>query len=156
MEFSRDITSTTGEYCVAGSFRQISRLIANAGPYLQRRTLARAKELEAKERAEIRQSLQADHAAHRPHRRFSEDDNVNAAATMLALDEEERIGFDDLDDDNVDLDLDDDSDHSPPNRWKKKTGRRSYHDEFTDNDSDDFPNEAHEAYGLHSHVQRET
>ena len=156
MEFSRDITSTTGEYCVAGSFRQISRLIANAGPYLQRRTLARAKELEAKERAEIRQSLQADHAAHRPHRRFSEDDDVNAAATILARDEEERIGFDDLDDDNVDLDLDDDSDHSPASRWKKKTGRQSYHDEFTDNDSDDFRNEGHEAYGLHSHVQRET
>jgi hypothetical protein len=134
---------------------KFSRLIANAGPYLQRRTLARAKELEAKERAEIRQSLQADHAAHRPHRRFSEDDDVNAAATMLARDEEERLGFDDLDDDNVDLDLDD-SDHSPASRWKKKTARRSYHDEFTDNDSDDFPNEAHEAYGLHSHVRRQT
>ncbi|KAF3388930.1 Golgi apparatus membrane protein [Penicillium rolfsii] len=122
------------------------------GYYIYNRTLARAKELEAKERAEIRQSLQADHAAHRPHRRFSDDDDVNAAATMLARDEEERIGFDDLDDDNVDLDLDDDSDNDPAGRWKKKANRRSYHDEFTDNDSDDFPNEGHETIGLHSHV----
>ncbi|CEO60022.1 hypothetical protein PMG11_04665 [Penicillium brasilianum] len=126
------------------------------GYYIYNRTLARAKELEAKERAEIRQSLQADHAAHRPHRRFSDDNDVNAAATMLARDEEERIGFDDLDDDHVDLDLDNDSDNDPAGRWKTKAGRRSYHDDFTDNDSDDFPSEGHETYGLHSHVQHET
>jgi hypothetical protein len=93
-------------------------LVTNDGLYCFNRTLARAKELEAKERAEIRQSLQADHAAHRSHRRFSDDEDVNAAATMLARDEEERIGFDDLDDDNVDLDLDDDSDNDPAGRWK--------------------------------------
>lgn len=70
---------------------------------------------------------------------------------MLAQDEEERIVFGDLDDDNVDLELGDDSasDHSEP--WKK-ANRRSYHDDFTDNDSDDYPGEG-EAYGLHSHVQ---
>lgn len=118
------------------------------------RTLARAKELEAKERAEIRQSLQADHAAHRPHRRFSDDDDVNEAASMLARDEEERIGFDDLDDDNVDLELGDESDSDHSDRWNK-ANRRSYHDDFTDNDSDDYPGEV-EAYGLHSHVQAES
>lgn len=117
------------------------------------RTLARAKELEAKERDNIRESLQADHSAHRPHGRFSEDDDENEAATMLARDEEERIGFGDLDDDNVDLELGDDSDSDRSDRWKKKN-RRSYHDEFTDNDSDDYPDE-HEAYGLHSHVGRD-
>ncbi|KAJ5662315.1 uncharacterized protein N7477_009931 [Penicillium maclennaniae] len=123
------------------------------GWYIYQRTLARAKELEAKERANIRESLQADHAAHRPHGRFSEDYDENEAATVLARDEEERIGFDDLDDDNVDLELGDDSDSDRSERWKKKN-RRSYHDEFTDNDSDDYPGED-EAYGLHSHVGRE-
>jgi len=115
--------------------------------------LARAKELEDKERAEIRQSLQADHAAHRPHGRFSDDIDEDEAATMLAREEEERIGFGDLNDDNVDLELGDDSDSDHSDRWKKNN-RRSYHDEFTDNDSDDHPGQD-EAYGLHSHVQRE-
>lgn len=115
------------------------------------RTLARAKELEAQERADIRDSLQADHAAHRPHRRFSEDPDVNKASTTLARDEEERLGFTDLDDDNVDLILGDDSDSDQPGPWKNST-RRSYHDEFTDNDSDGFAEED-EAYGLHTHVQ---
>lgn len=112
--------------------------------------MARAKELEAKERAEIRQSLQADHAAHRPHRSFSDDSDVNAAATSLARDEEERLGF--IDDDHVDLALGDDSDSDQP----RKAGRRSYHDEFTDNDSDGFPGEGveGETYGLHTHVRR--
>jgi hypothetical protein len=122
------------------------------------RTLARAKELEAKERDDIRQSLQADHAAHRPHGRFADDDAANAAATELARDEEERIGFNDFDDDNVDLDLalDDDSGSDGDNRRWKKSNRRSYHDEFTDNDSDDYAGEGDEAFGLHSHVQRDT
>lgn len=115
------------------------------------RTLARAQELEAQERADIRDSLQADHAAHRPHRGFSEDPDVNKASTTLARDEEERIGFTDLDDDNVDLILGDDSDSDQPGPWKNST-RRSYHDEFTDNDSDGFAGED-EAYGLHTHVQ---
>ena len=118
------------------------------------RTLARAKELEEKERAEIRQSLQADHAAHRPHRRFSNDDETNAAARSLARDEEERIGFADLDDDNVDLALDEDSDNDA-SRWKR-SNRRSYHDEFTDNDSDEYAGEGDEVFGLHSHVRHET
>lgn len=120
------------------------------------RTLARAKELEEKERADIRQSLQADHAANRPHGRFADDDDANAAANELARDEEERIGFADFDDDNVDLDLalGDDSDSGADNRWKQ-SGRRSYHDEFTDNDSDDYAGEATDAFGLHSHVRRD-
>ncbi|KAJ6171207.1 Tlg2-vesicle protein [Penicillium chermesinum] len=79
------------------------------GFYIYRRTLARAKELEEQERADIRQSLQNDHAAHRPHGRFSDDDDVNTASNTLARDEEERIGFGDLDDDNVDLGFEDDS-----------------------------------------------
>lgn len=115
------------------------------------RTLARAKELEAQERADIRGSLQADHAARRPHRGFSEDPDVNKASTTLARDEEERIGFTDLDDDNVDLVLGDDSDSDQPRPWKN-SNRTSYHDEFTDNDSDGFAGED-EAYGLHTHVQ---
>ena len=115
------------------------------------RTLARARELEAQERAEIRQSLEADHAAGRPHGRFSDDDDENMAATALAQDEEARIGFTDLDDDHVDLALDD-SDNERPVQGKKN--QRTYRDEFTDNDSDEFPGEADETYGLHSHVQR--
>lgn len=116
--------------------------------------MARAKELEAKERDEIRQSLHADHEAHRTHGRFADDDNANLAATTLARDEEEGVGFDDLDDDNVDLHLDDDSENDHPGRWKN-SARRSYHDEFTDNDSDGFAGEGDdEAFGLHSHVQR--
>ncbi|KGO64174.1 SNARE associated Golgi protein [Penicillium italicum] len=116
------------------------------------RTLARAEELEAQERADIRDSLQADHAAHRPHRGFSEDPDVNKASTTLARDEEERIGFTDVDDDNVDLILGDDSDSEQPGPWKN-SARRSYHDEFTDNDSDGFAGED-ESYGLHTHVQK--
>ncbi|EKV07131.1 hypothetical protein PDIG_74050 [Penicillium digitatum PHI26] len=121
------------------------------GWYIYQRTLARAKELEAQERADIRDSLQADHAAHRPHRGFSEDPDMNKASTTLARDEEERIGFTDLDDDNVDLILGDDSDSEQPGPWKKST-RRSYRDEFTDNDSDGFAGED-ETYSLHTHVQ---
>ncbi|KAF7713923.1 Uncharacterized protein PECH_000919 [Penicillium ucsense] len=122
------------------------------GYYIYNRTLARAKELEAQEREEIRQSLQADHAAHRLHRRFSDDDDVNSAAKILAEDEEARIGLHDSLDDNVDLDLDDDSDNKPSGSRSQKQSRRSYHDNFTDNDSDDYSDEGHEAYGLHSHV----
>ncbi|KAJ6099631.1 hypothetical protein N7467_001166 [Penicillium canescens] len=119
------------------------------GWYIYQRTLARAKELEAKEREEIRGSLEADHAAHRPHHAFSEDPAVNKAATILARDEEERIGF--TDDDNVDLVLGDDSDSDQPG-WKN-SNRRSYHDEFTDNDSDGFAERDGETYGLHTHVR---
>ncbi|KAJ5814854.1 hypothetical protein N7474_006631 [Penicillium riverlandense] len=121
------------------------------GWYIYQRTLARAKELEAKERADIRQSLQADHAAHRPHGSFSDDSDVNAASKTLARDEEERIGFGDFDDDHVDLELGDDSDSDrSPRQWK--SNRRSYHDEFTDNDSDGYEGTSGEAYGLHRHI----
>lgn len=67
---------------------------------------------------------------------------------MLARDEEEHIGFNDLEDDHVELELGDDSDSDRSGRWKN-ANRRSYHDDFTDNGSDDYPGEA-EAYGLHS------
>lgn len=117
------------------------------------RTLARAKELEAKEREDIRQSLRADHAAHRPHHAFSEDPDANAAAMILARDEEERIGFMDEDDDNVDLGLDDSGSENSRNRRKSRT-EGLYHDEFTDNESDVFRDgdgSDTEAYGLHTH-----
>ncbi|KAE8145334.1 Golgi apparatus membrane protein tvp38 [Aspergillus avenaceus] len=119
------------------------------GWYIYRRTMARAKELEAQERAGIRRSLEADHANHRPHQAFSEDPDVNAAATTLARDEEARIGFHDVDDDHVDLAMEDESgsENLPQNR---------YHDEFTDNDSDDVfkdgDGRSGETYGLHRHV----
>ncbi|KAL2005618.1 hypothetical protein VTN00DRAFT_10111 [Thermoascus crustaceus] len=133
------------------------------GWYIYKRTLARAKELEAEERANIRQSLQADHAAHRPHRAFSDDPEANAAATTLARDEEEDIGFyDDVDDDNVDLIVDDgDSDSASGTKRPQAEGapprdtNGAYRDEFTDNDSDIFgvgDGDDGEVYGLHRHV----
>ncbi|KAL5359515.1 hypothetical protein BJX96DRAFT_174418 [Aspergillus floccosus] len=123
------------------------------GWYIYRRTLARAKELEAQEREGIRRSLEADHAAHRPHHAFFEDPEANIAATTLARDEEERIGFHDFDDDNVDLVLDDESGReiSP----KRTDG--PYRDEFTDNDSDVFKDgdgPDGETYTLHTHVRQ--
>lgn len=118
--------------------------------------MARAKELEAKERADIRRSLQADHTAHRPHGSFSEDPDVNTAATTLARDEEERIGFNDFDDDNVDLDIDDESgSENLPNPTKKQF-QGPYRDEFTDNDSDVFRDgdgPDGEMFRLHTHVR---
>ncbi|OJJ49292.1 hypothetical protein ASPZODRAFT_129732 [Penicilliopsis zonata CBS 506.65] len=119
------------------------------GIYIYKRTLARAKELEAQERATIRSSLQADHAARRPHAAFSDDPDTNAAATTLARDEEERIGFglDDDDegyDDNVELVLEEDNEESPIDQ--------PYHDDddadddvFRDGDGSDS-----ETYGLHT------
>ncbi|CEN59786.1 Putative Golgi apparatus membrane protein tvp38 [Aspergillus calidoustus] len=123
------------------------------GLYIYKRTLARAKELEERERSDIRHSLEADHAAHRPHRQFSDDPDVNAAATTLARDEEERIGFNDFDDDNVDLVIDDDISDRSPLRSKSP-----YRDEFTDNESDIFRDgdgTDTETYTLHSHVRRD-
>lgn len=116
--------------------------------------MARAKELEAKEREEIRNSLDRDHSARRPHRAFSEDPNANAAATTLARDEEERAGFHDFDDDNVDIVIDDESDdgHSSP----AKSAVSPYRDEFTDNDSDVFRDgdeSERETYRMHTHVR---
>ncbi|KAH1495892.1 hypothetical protein LV164_000309 [Aspergillus fumigatus] len=126
------------------------------GWYIYRRTLARAKELEAKERADIRRSLQADHAAHRPHGSFSEDPDVNTAATTLARDEEERIGFNDFDDDNVDLVIDDDSGSEISPNLTKKQFPGPYRDEFTDNDSDVFGDgdgPDSQMFRLHTHVR---
>ncbi|RAL01096.1 TVP38/TMEM64 family protein [Aspergillus ibericus CBS 121593] len=124
------------------------------GLYIYRRTLARAKELEAKEREDIRRSLHADHAAHRPHGAFSEDLDVDRAATTLARDEEEQIGFADLDDDHVDLAIDDESgSETSPHRTKATP----YRDEFTDNDSDIFRDgdgASEEMYTLHTHVRK--
>jgi hypothetical protein len=123
------------------------------------RTLARAKELEAEERAGIRQSIQDDHAARRPHRAFSDDPEANAAATTLAHDEEERMGFDDdIDEDNIDLVVERDDDGSSGDGLRKPYNHstRSYRDEFTDNDSDIFRDgdeDDTETYGLHSHVR---
>ncbi|KAL4865719.1 hypothetical protein BDV12DRAFT_174228 [Aspergillus spectabilis] len=121
------------------------------GWYIYNRTLARAKELEERERADIRHSLEADHAAHRPHGEFSDDPDVNAAATILARDEEERIGFNDFDDDNVDLVIDDD-DRSP------LRSKSPYRDEFTDNESDIFRDgdgTGGDTYTLHTHLRRD-
>ncbi|EAW10729.1 TVP38/TMEM64 family protein [Aspergillus clavatus NRRL 1] len=126
------------------------------GWYIYKRTLARAKELEAKERADIRRSLQADHAAHRPHGSFSEDPDVNTAASILARDEEERIGFNDFDDDNVDLVIDDESGSDNSSGQTRKHLQGSYRDEFTDNDSDVFRDgdgADSETYHLHTHVR---
>ncbi|KAL4751764.1 Golgi apparatus membrane protein tvp38 [Aspergillus terricola var. indicus] len=119
------------------------------GWYIYRRTLARAKELEEREREDIRHSLEADHAAHRPHRAFSDEPSVNAAATTLARDEEERIGFNDLDDDNVDLVIDDDD-------LSSRRSKSPYKDEFTDNESDIFRDgdgTNTDTYTLHTHVR---
>ncbi|KAL4941552.1 hypothetical protein BDV06DRAFT_178905 [Aspergillus oleicola] len=119
------------------------------GWYIYKRTLARAKELEERERDDIRHSLEADHAANRPHRAFSDDPTVNAAAKTLARDEEERIGFNDFDDDNVDLDIDDDG------RFPRRS-KSPYRDEFTDNESDIFRDgdgPDGETYTLHTHVR---
>lgn len=111
--------------------------------------MARAKELEAQERAGIRESIQEDHAAGRPHQGFSDDPNVNAAATTLARDEEEQLGFHDIDEDNIDLVVEGDDIGEP-------RGNKQYRDEFTDNDSDVFDDgdgEDSEVYGLHSHIR---
>ncbi|PYI18356.1 Golgi apparatus membrane protein tvp38 [Aspergillus japonicus CBS 114.51] len=125
------------------------------GLYIYKRTLARAKELEAKEREDIRRTLQADHAAHRSHQAFSEDPDVDRAARTLARDEEEQIGFTDLDDDHVELAIDDESGSETLSGHGKSS---RYRDEFTDNDSDAFRDEdgAHEeTYTLHTHVRRD-
>lgn len=116
------------------------------------RTLARAKVLEAKERADIRHSLDADHAAHRRHPAFSDDPDIDTAATVLARDEEEQIGFNDEEHDNVHLILEDDD----ASGGAKARTERPYRDEFTDNDSDVFHDgnaTDSETYNLHSHIR---
>lgn len=79
--------------------------------------------------------------------------DANIAATTLARDEEERAGFHDLDDDNVDIVIDDES-GSKQSSPKKATS--PYHDEFTDNDSDIFRDGDEpegETYRLHTHIR---
>ncbi|EED17797.1 conserved hypothetical protein [Talaromyces stipitatus ATCC 10500] len=117
------------------------------GFYIYRRTLARAKELEAEERAGIRRSIQEDHAAGRHHHEFSDDPDVNAAAKTLARDEEAQLGL--YDEDNIDIDVGDELAEARRNR--------SYRDEFTDNDSDVFDDgdgDESDTYGLHTHVRQ--
>jgi hypothetical protein len=112
------------------------------------RTLARAKELEAEERAGIRRSIQEDHAAGRPHGDFSDDPDANAAAKTLARDEEAQLGF--YDEDNIDIDVEGDE-------LAETRGDRSYRDDFTDNDSDVFDDgdgDESDTYGLHTHVRQ--
>ncbi|PGH20712.1 hypothetical protein AJ80_03472 [Polytolypa hystricis UAMH7299] len=115
------------------------------GWYIYRSTLARAKQLEAEERANLRQSIQSDPQALQPPSHFSDDPDENAAATTLARDEEERIGFRD---DDITVDVDDDRLAIDP---------IGYRDEFTDNDSDVFESgdgeDPNEAYSLHRHVE---
>lgn len=112
------------------------------------RTLARAQELEEQERAGIRQSLDNDHTSGRRHSSFSDDQDENTAATTLARDEEERLGFHDFDEDHVDLVVEGDD--------LNVHGTRAYQDEFTDNDSDVFQDgdgAESESFGLHTHVR---
>lgn len=125
-------------------YRRYSRYI----PLTKRRTLARAKELEAEERAGIRRSIQEDHAAGRPHGDFSDDPDVNAAVKTLARDEEAQLGF--YDEDNIDIDVE-------GGELAETHGNRSYRDEFTDNDSDVFDDgdgDESDTYGLHTHVRQ--
>jgi hypothetical protein len=113
-----------------------------------RRTLARAKELEAEERAGIRRSIQEDHAIGRPHGDFSDDPDTNAAAKTLARDEEAQLGL--YDEDNIDINVEGDE-------LTESRGNRSYRDEFTDNDSDVFDDgddDESDTYGLHTHVRQ--
>lgn len=112
------------------------------------RTLARAQELEEQERAGIRQSLDNDHASGRRHHSFSDDQDENTAATTLARDEEEGLGFQDFDEDHVDLVVEGDE--------LNVHGTRPYQDEFTDNDSDVFQDGDGEpdSFGLHTHVRK--
>ena len=105
---------------------------------IHHRTMARAKELEAKEREDIRR-------------------NGADGANVAALDEEAQIGFDE---DEDDLDLDMDSSDVEADRIKSGS-ERLYRDEFTDNESDvfrdgdgDWDGADSEAYGLHTHVVR--
>ena len=114
--------------------------------------MARARDLEAKERNEIRQSLEEDHLAHRPHSYFPEDPDASAAARIIAHDEEQRIGLTDENEDNVDLRLDDDH----PDDDAKPAPQMQYHDYFTDDDFDVFKDgdgAGGDVYDLHSHVK---
>ncbi|KAF3491807.1 TLG2-vesicle protein [Arthroderma uncinatum] len=108
------------------------------GWYIYKRTLARAKQLEAEERANLRGPT----ANNRSDPEGFEDSlNGMSAPNALARDEEEAFGFDD----DVAIDIDDDNIVLDP----------QYHD-FTDNESDIFADgdgdDKDEAYKLHRHV----
>ncbi|KAK2747325.1 Tlg2-vesicle protein [Myotisia sp. PD_48] len=91
------------------------------GWYIYRRTMARAKELEAEERANLHGGPQANAEASPG---FTDDPNRLAPSSILARDEEEAVGFGD----EFVLDADDDNIALDPH----------YRDEFTDNESDVF------------------
>lgn len=96
--------------------------------------MARAKELEAIEREEVRRT----------------DANDAHAAPE---DEEERIGFDE-DEDNLDLGMDDSDVETDP---VKPRTEGLYRDEFTDNESDVFADgdgTDGETYGMHARIGR--
>ena len=106
-------------------------------------TLIRAKQLEAEERANLRQSIQTRPHSMPPPGAFSDDIEDDPSSRVFGADEEDRIG---LNDDTI-IDVDDDH---------IAIGNVGYHDEFTDNDSDVFEDgdgdEVEEAYTLHRRV----
>ncbi|PGG97627.1 hypothetical protein AJ79_09137 [Helicocarpus griseus UAMH5409] len=162
------ILAQSGETMSAGSkaVNIISILVSMSvgiftGWYIYRNTLARAKQLEAEERAVsaaasntvIRQSLPNDPPHLQPPHVFSDDPEEIAAAEAgaLTLDEEAQIGFHHRD---VDMTADIDDDHVAIDPV-------GYHDDFTDNDSDIFDDGddgagaegVRESYSLHRHVE---
>ncbi|KAK2859895.1 hypothetical protein FQN49_004604 [Arthroderma sp. PD_2] len=110
------------------------------GWYIYKRTLARAKQLEAEERANLRGPATNNRPAVASPEGFADDPNA-ISASNVARDEEEAFAFDD----DVAIDIDDDNVVLDPH----------YHD-FTDNESDIFADgdgdDKDEAYKLHRHV----
>lgn len=112
------------------------------GLYIYKRTLARAAQLEAEERAALRRASQTGSAVLPSPSAFTDDPDITDP--LRPRDEEERVGFQD---DAIALDLED-------------VEGRSYHDEFTDNESDVFDvgdgdgEGVEEAYTLHRHVSK--
>lgn len=104
-------------------------------------TLARAKQLEAEERANIRGPTSNNRPTTGSPDGFVDDPNATSASNIRVRDEEEAVGFDD----DVALDIDDDHVVLDP----------GYHD-FTDNESDIFADgdgdDKDETYKLHRHV----
>ncbi|WEW57683.1 Tlg2-vesicle protein [Emydomyces testavorans] len=116
------------------------------GWYIYKRTLARAAELEAEERAILAQAAADPSQLPTPGSFADNPDEFTSASNLLARDEEERIGF--HDDDDVTRDVDDDH---------VAIDTSAYRDEFTDNDSDVFEAGdgdvvAEETYSLHRHI----
>lgn len=112
------------------------------------RTLARAAELEAEERAILAQAAIDPSQLPTPGSFVDNPDEYTAAANLAARDEEERIGFRDEEDDITAGNLDDDH---------VAIDTSGYRDEFTDNDSDVFGDgdgdgASEETYTLHRHV----